>query len=96
MSWSRWADRVIFLPDQYLGRWVASQTDVELILWHGSCDRARAVHGEELRAYRAMHWAIQIIAHPECPPDVLAEADFVGSTVWDDRLGRASSGRSAS
>ena len=73
-------DRVIFLPDQYLGRWVASQTDVQVILWEGSCIVHERFTGEELRGYRAMHEGIQIIAHPECPPDVLAEADFVGST----------------
>ncbi len=73
--------RVIFLPDQYLGRWVATQTDVEIILWNGSCEVHERFTGEELRAYRAQHAGIQIIAHPECPPDVLAEADFVGSTA---------------
>lgn len=73
-------DRVIFLPDQYLGRWVATQTDVEIILWEGSCMVHERFTGEELRAYRDMHPGIQIIAHPECPPDVLAEADYVGST----------------
>ncbi|MDX1495659.1 MAG: quinolinate synthase, partial [Longimicrobiales bacterium] len=73
-------DRVIFLPDQYLGRWVASQTDVDIILWEGSCMVHERFTGEELRAYREMHPGIQIIAHPECPQDVLAEADFVGST----------------
>jgi quinolinate synthase len=73
-------ERVIFLPDQYLGRWVATQTDVDVILWEGSCIVHERFTGEELRAYRAMHEGIQIIAHPECPPDVLAEADFVGST----------------
>lgn len=74
-------DRVIFLPDQYLGRWVASQTDVEVILWEGSCMVHERFTGEELRAYRQTHPGIQIIAHPECPPDVLGEADFVGSTA---------------
>jgi quinolinate synthase len=73
-------DRVIFLPDQYLGKWVASQTDVEVILWEGSCEVHERFTGEELRAYRKQHAGIQIIAHPECPPDVLAEADYVGST----------------
>lgn len=73
-------DRVIFLPDQYLGRWVATQTDVDIILWEGSCMVHERFTGEELRAYRDMHPGIQIIAHPECPPDVLAEADYVGST----------------
>jgi quinolinate synthase len=73
-------DRVIFLPDQYLGRWVATQTDVEIILWEGSCIVHERFTGDELRAYRASYPGIQIIAHPECPPDVLDEADFVGST----------------
>jgi len=73
-------DRVIFLPDQYLGRWVASQTDIDVILWQGSCEVHERFTGEELRGYREMNPGIQIIAHPECPPDVLAEADFVGST----------------
>jgi quinolinate synthase len=73
-------DRVIFLPDQYLGRWVATQTDVEIILWEGSCIVHERFTGDELRDYRASYPGIQIIAHPECPPDVLEEADFVGST----------------
>jgi quinolinate synthase len=83
------AERVIFLPDQYLGRWVASQTGVEVILWQGSCMVHERFTGSELRAYRASHPGIRIVAHPECPPDVLAEADFVGSTAgmisWVDR-----------
>jgi quinolinate synthase len=73
-------DRVIFLPDQYLGRWVASQTDVDVILWEGSCMVHERFTGDELRAYRELNPGIRIIAHPECPPDVLEEADFVGST----------------
>jgi quinolinate synthase len=74
-------DRVIFLPDQYLGRHVASQTDVEIILWNGSCEVHERFTGEELRSYRAETPGLEILAHPECPPDVLAEADFVGSTA---------------
>ncbi len=73
-------DRVLFLPDQYLGRWVAQQTDVEIILWHGACEVHERFTAEELRGYRTLNPGIQIIAHPECPPDVLDEADFVGST----------------
>ncbi len=73
-------DRVIFLPDQYLGRWVASQTDVDVILWQGSCIVHDKFTGDELRQYRTMWPGVEIIAHPECPPDVLEEADFVGST----------------
>lgn len=74
-------DRVIFLPDQYLGRWVASQTSKEVVLWEGSCEVHERFTGHELREYRRLHDGIQIIAHPECPPDVLNEADFVGSTA---------------
>ncbi|HEX9707317.1 MAG TPA: quinolinate synthase NadA [Steroidobacteraceae bacterium] len=83
------SDQVIFLPDQYLGRWVASQTGVKVILWEGSCMVHERFTGDELRAYRAGHPGIRIIAHPECPPDVLAESDFVGSTTamisWVER-----------
>ena len=74
-------DQIIFLPDQYLGRWVATQTDKRIILWDGACEVHERFTGEELRAYRSTSPGVQIIAHPECPPDVLAEADFVGSTA---------------
>jgi len=74
-------DRVIFLPDQYLGWWVASNTDVDVIVWGGSYMVHELFTGEELRAQRALHPDVQIIAHPECPLDVLEEADFVGSTA---------------
>jgi quinolinate synthase len=74
-------DRVIFLPDEYLGKWVASQTDVEVILWQGHCMVHKRFTGQELRDYREQFDNVQIIAHPECPPDVLKEADFVGSTA---------------
>jgi quinolinate synthase len=73
--------RVIFLPDEYLGKYVASQTDVEVILWKGHCEVHERFTGEQLRAYRAGQPGVEILAHPECPPDVLAEADFVGSTA---------------
>jgi quinolinate synthase len=73
-------DKVIFTPDQYLGRWVASQTDVEIILWEGSCMVHERFTGEEIRNFRSDLGEISVIAHPECPPDVLAEGDFVGST----------------
>jgi quinolinate synthase len=74
-------DRVIFLPDEYLGKYVATQTKVKLILWKGHCEVHERFTGEELRAYREADPTVQIIAHPECPPDVLAEADFTGSTA---------------
>jgi quinolinate synthase len=73
--------RVIFLPDEYLGKYVATQTAVEIILWRGHCEVHERFTAAELRAFRAQYPGVEIIAHPECPPEVLAEADFVGSTA---------------
>jgi quinolinate synthase len=75
------ADTVIFLPDQYLARYVASQTRVQIIAWKGACEVHERFTGDELRSYREADPGVRIIAHPECPPDVLAEADFTGSTA---------------
>jgi quinolinate synthase len=75
------ADKVIFLPDEYLARYVASQSDVKIIAWKGHCEVHERFTAEELRRLRDDDPAIQIIAHPECPPEVLAEADFTGSTA---------------
>jgi quinolinate synthase len=75
------APTVIFVPDQYLARYVASKTNVKVIAWKGACEVHARFTGDELRAYREADPSVQIIAHPECPPDVLAEADFTGSTA---------------
>jgi quinolinate synthase len=75
------APTVIFLPDQYLAKYVASKTAVKIIAWKGACEVHERFTGDELRAYREADPSVQIIAHPECPPDVLAEADFTGSTA---------------
>jgi quinolinate synthase len=73
-------DRVILIPDEYLARWVATQTSVKIIAWKGHCEVHERFTGEELRKYREADPKVQILAHPECPPDVIAEADFTGST----------------
>jgi quinolinate synthase len=73
-------DKVIFTPDGYLAQYVASKTDVEVVYWEGACEVHEKFSGEELRDYRKAYPGIRVIAHPECPPDVLEEADFVGST----------------
>jgi quinolinate synthase len=75
------SNRVIFLPDEFLGRYVASQTSKEIILWKGHCEVHEKFTAEALRNYRGQFDGLVILAHPECPPDVLAEADFVGSTA---------------
>ncbi|HXU31356.1 MAG TPA: quinolinate synthase NadA [Thermoanaerobaculia bacterium] len=74
--------RVIFLPDEYLGQHVANQTKVEVILWRGHCMVHERFTGAQLKDLRSQYGAsLQILAHPECPQDVLAESDFVGSTA---------------
>src|SRR5712672_1477334 len=75
------SDTVIFLPDQYLAKYVAGRTRVKIIAWKGACEVHERFTADELRRYRAGDPALQIIAHPECPPDVLAEADYTGSTA---------------
>jgi len=74
-------ERVIFLPDRYLASYVASQSKVAIIPWAGSCEVHERFTGDEIRSYRDDHDELSVIAHPECPPDVLAAADFVGSTA---------------
>ncbi|HEV3092548.1 MAG TPA: quinolinate synthase NadA [Candidatus Cybelea sp.] len=72
--------RVIFLPDEYLAKYVASKTNVEIIAWKGHCEVHERFTGAEIRRFREGDPTLTVLAHPECPPDVLAEADFVGST----------------
>jgi quinolinate synthase len=72
--------RVIMIPDEFLAKWVQTQTDVEIITWKGHCEVHERFTAEELRAYREADPGVKIIAHPECPPDVIGEADFTGST----------------
>lgn len=71
---------VIMTPDEYLAGYVASQTNVKIIPWKGHCMVHEAFSAQEIRDYRKMYADIAVIAHPECAGDVLAEADFVGST----------------
>ena len=74
-------DKVIMVPDQYLAKYVASQTKVKIIAWKGSCEVHERFTGDELALIRANDPTVQIVAHPECPPDVIAAADFTGSTA---------------
>ncbi len=72
--------KVIFLPDDYLAKYVASQTDVEIISWEGTCEVHEQFSDEEINEIRKNNPGIKIIAHPECPPDVINASDFAGST----------------
>jgi len=73
-------DKVIFLPDDYLAKYVASQTDVEIISWKGTCEVHEKFNDTEINEIRKNNPGIKIIAHPECPPDVIKASDFAGST----------------
>ncbi len=74
------AKKVIFLPDDFLAKYVASKTDVEIISWKGTCEVHEQFNDEEIREIRQNNPGIKIIAHPECPPDVIKASDFAGST----------------
>jgi quinolinate synthase len=72
--------RVIFIPDQYLAKYVQTKTKVEIIAWKGACEVHERFTAEELAVFKKQDPATKIIAHPECPPDVIEAADFTGST----------------
>ena len=74
------SDRVLCIPDEYLAQNVAREADVEVIAWKGRCEVHELFTAEELQQYRQDDPGLKIIAHPECKPDVLNEADFSGST----------------
>ncbi|HWM60889.1 MAG TPA: quinolinate synthase NadA [Rhizomicrobium sp.] len=74
-------DTVIMIPDKYLARNVAAKTGVKVITWEGACEVHERFTAQEIRDYRTAHPGIVVLAHPECPPEVVAEADFAGSTA---------------
>ncbi|MBV8337828.1 MAG: quinolinate synthase NadA, partial [Alphaproteobacteria bacterium] len=73
--------RVIMLPDEYLAQNTAAQTKVEIIAWKGHCEVHERFTPEDIRDLRESHPGIIVLAHPECPPEVIAECDFSGSTA---------------
>ncbi|WP_306119825.1 MULTISPECIES: quinolinate synthase NadA [unclassified Roseitalea] len=75
------ADTVLCIPDEYLAQNVAAQTDVRILTWKGHCEVHERFTAEELQAYKDADPQIEIIAHPECPTDVVEMADYAGSTA---------------
>ena len=75
------APRVLLIPDEYLARYVQTQTKVEIIAWKGHCEVHELFTAEDIEAMRAADPGMKVIAHPECPPEVIAAADFTGSTA---------------
>ena len=81
--------KVLMLPDEYLARNVARETNVELIAWHGHCEVHELFTADDIRQLRENYPGVTVLAHPECPPDVVAAADFAGSTaVMSDYVGK--------
>jgi len=77
----RGVDTVIMIPDEYLAQNVARQTGVKIITWKGHCEVHERFSAADIRAYREGNPGVIVLAHPECPPEVIAEADFAGSTA---------------
>ena len=88
------APKVLLLPDRFLAANVARQTGVEIVTWaSGACEVHERFTGAQVRQLRADHDDVHVIAHPECPPDVAAEADYVGSTTGMARFIETSGAR---
>ena len=73
-------DTVIMIPDKYLAQNVAKQTGVKVITWEGACEVHERFTAAEIRDYRKANPGVVVLSHPECPPEVVAESDFSGST----------------
>jgi quinolinate synthase len=87
-------DTVIMLPDEYLAQNVAAQTRVKIIAWAGHCEVHERFTATQVRALRRDYPGVTILAHPECPPEVIAEADYTGSTAdMSGYVGRQKPGR---
>jgi quinolinate synthase len=73
--------KVIMLPDEFLAQNIAKETGVEIVTWAGHCEVHERFTAADVRSLRAGHPGIVVLAHPECPPEVVAESDFTGSTA---------------
>ena len=74
-------DRVILIPDEYLARNVARQTDIKIIAWQGRCEVHERFNASDIADIRAAYPGAEVLAHPECPAEVIAASDFAGSTA---------------
>ena len=74
-------DTVIFLPDEFLAKNIAAQTDVKIISWKGRCEVHERFTAAEIMSYKEQHKDIVVLAHPECSPEVVAVSDYTGSTA---------------
>ena len=74
-------DRVILLPDEFLARNVARQTGVGIIAWQGRCEVHELFTAQDIMELREAYPGAEVLAHPECPAEVLEVSDFAGSTA---------------
>jgi len=74
-------DRVLLIPDQYLAKNVAAETDVEILTWAGACEVHERFTASQIIQLRKAHPDVTVLAHPECPPEVVEQSDFSGSTA---------------
>jgi len=74
-------DKVIFLPDQYMAKYVLSKSKVQIISWIGSCIVHERFSAQEIEDIKKQNPKIVVLTHPECPPEVIAASDFTGSTT---------------
>ncbi len=74
-------ERIIFAPDRNLGDYVRRKTGRDMVLWDGACHVHESFSPERIQLVRGQYPGAKVVAHPECPASVLAEADFVGSTA---------------
>jgi len=73
-------DKVIFLPDQYMAKYVQTKTKVQIISWVGTCIVHEKFSAQEIKDIKKQNPGIKVLTHPECPPEVIAASDFTGST----------------
>jgi len=73
-------DKVIFLPDQYMAKYVQTKTKVQIISWVGTCIVHERFSAHEIKDIKKQNPEIVVLTHPECPPEVIASSDFTGST----------------
>lgn len=86
-------DRVLMLPDGNLARWASKFTKKEVIPWKGYCPIHHSIMADDIRAIKARHPQAAFAAHPECNAEVLALADYVGSTAGILKFATASSAK---
>ncbi len=75
---------VIMTPDKFLAQNIAAQTDINIIIWDGTCEVHERFSAQDVKDIRTEHGDVMVLAHPECPPEVIEQSDYTGSTAQMD------------